>query len=252
MSLTQIQIIQSLGDAMNWLEKELSWGAPLQELRHLNGRIGELYAALITNGKMAPGVNQKGYDVISKEGERISVKTTSVTKGAGFVSFNPRTLDEVDRIMIFKINTVINLHVCPQMSSNQNEVKHMIFKINEIEMEIEILFDGLKEEALQLMSDKQDSNGKRNISLSKFNRPVTDLSNLAILEQVFHHDFTVQELENGSIQVLEHDKLVAITKPILRSIAHDLKLNVFNGNGAEMNTRQMGSLIIKALSEEIV
>ena len=226
MSLTQIQIIQSLGDAMNWLEKELSWGAPLQELRHLNGRIGELYAALITNGKMAPGVNQKGYDVISKEGERISVKTTSVTKGAGFVSFNPRTLDEVDRIMIFKIN--------------------------EIEMEIEILFDGLKEEALQLMSDKQDSNGKRNISLSKFNRPVTDLSNLAILEQVFHHDFTVQELENGSIQVLEHDKLVAITKPILRSIAHDLKLNVFNGNGAEMNTRQMGSLIIKALSEEIV
>ena len=26
MALTQIQIIQSLGEAMNWLERELSWG----------------------------------------------------------------------------------------------------------------------------------------------------------------------------------------------------------------------------------
>ena len=35
---TQMQIIQSLGDAMTWLEKELNWGVPATELRHLTGR----------------------------------------------------------------------------------------------------------------------------------------------------------------------------------------------------------------------
>jgi len=63
MALTQMQIIQSLGEAMTWFERELTWGVPPTELRHLIGRIGELYAALITNGQMATEVNQKGYDV---------------------------------------------------------------------------------------------------------------------------------------------------------------------------------------------
>lgn len=48
---------------MSWLERELSWDVPATELRHLTGRIGELYAALITNGRMATEVNQAGYDV---------------------------------------------------------------------------------------------------------------------------------------------------------------------------------------------
>ena len=61
-ALTQMQIIQSLGEAMSWFERELTWGVPPTELRHLIGRIGELYAALITNGQMATEVNQQGYD----------------------------------------------------------------------------------------------------------------------------------------------------------------------------------------------
>lgn len=36
MALTQMQIIQSLGEAMSWLERELSWDVPPTELRHLN------------------------------------------------------------------------------------------------------------------------------------------------------------------------------------------------------------------------
>ena len=60
MALTQMQIIQSLDEAMSWLERELSWDVPPTELRHLTGRIGELYAALITNGRMATEVNQAG------------------------------------------------------------------------------------------------------------------------------------------------------------------------------------------------
>ncbi len=53
MPLTQMQIILSLGETMIWFQRELDWGLPPTELRHLYGRIGELYAALITNGQMA-------------------------------------------------------------------------------------------------------------------------------------------------------------------------------------------------------
>ena len=70
MAMTQMQIIQSLGEAMLWLERELTWEVPISELRHLNGRIGELYVALITNGQMATNVNQEGYDVISQTGHQ--------------------------------------------------------------------------------------------------------------------------------------------------------------------------------------
>lgn len=43
------------------------------ELRPLTGRIGELYVAMITRGQMALATNQKGGDVVSALGERISV-----------------------------------------------------------------------------------------------------------------------------------------------------------------------------------
>lgn len=75
MALTQMQIIQLLAEAMSWLKRELSWDVLATELRHLTGRIGEMYAALITNGRMATEVNQAEYDVVSISGERISVKT---------------------------------------------------------------------------------------------------------------------------------------------------------------------------------
>ena len=90
MALTQMQIIQSLGEALNWFERELQWGVPSAELRHLSGRIGELYAALITNGQMATSINQEGYDVVSSNGERVSVKTTTIAGSSGHISFNPK------------------------------------------------------------------------------------------------------------------------------------------------------------------
>ena len=80
MSLSQTQIIRSLGEALAWFEKELSWGTPIAELRHLTGRIGELYVAMVTRGQMALSVNQVGYDVVSAEGEKISVKTFTSSK----------------------------------------------------------------------------------------------------------------------------------------------------------------------------
>lgn len=105
MALTQMQLIQSLGEAMSWFERERGWGVEPTELRHLCGRIGELYAALITNGQMAPEVNQRGYDVVSGVGERISVKTTAIMKPSGHVLFNPNSLEFVDRVIVIRMNS---------------------------------------------------------------------------------------------------------------------------------------------------
>ena len=60
MSLSQVQIIRSQAEALQWLEKGLSWGAEVAERRHLTGRIGELYTAVIMGGQMAVAVNHVG------------------------------------------------------------------------------------------------------------------------------------------------------------------------------------------------
>ncbi|WP_198361134.1 DUF6998 domain-containing protein [Tatumella citrea] len=125
MALTQFQIIQSLGKNLEWLQQELSWGVAAQELTHLTGRIGELYTAMFTYGQMAPENNQRGYDVISAGGERISVKTITTSS---HVSFNKSTLQFVYRIVILRIN--INA------------------------LEIDILVDDLLEAVIPQMRDK--------------------------------------------------------------------------------------------------
>lgn len=78
MALTQMQTIQSLGEALAWLEREVSWGVKPTELGHFCGRTGELYACVVSGGQMALDVNQHGYDVVGASGKRISVKTTAV------------------------------------------------------------------------------------------------------------------------------------------------------------------------------
>lgn len=67
------------------------------ELRHLIGRIGELFCAIETNGQLARETNQHGFDVVSS-GRRISVKTTA--QKAGFITFNQKTFDQLDTVFI--------------------------------------------------------------------------------------------------------------------------------------------------------
>lgn len=78
----------------------LEFGCKATEVRHLLGRLGEFYCALKTNGTLAAEVNQHGFDVISEDGKRISVKTTAQT--TGFVAINKKTLDKVDDLMILQ------------------------------------------------------------------------------------------------------------------------------------------------------
>lgn len=219
MALTQMQIIQSLGEAMSWLERELSWDIPVTELRHLTGRIGELYTALITNGRMATEVNQVGYDIVSSTGERISVKTTGKMHTSGHISFNTNTLGLVDRIIILRINTD--------------------------EMQVETLLDMPVEEARLLMSDTVT--GKSCITMSKLiNQPVEPRILLNVKEAAWNN-YKLVELENGTIEVFLNDELVTPSKPYLRDLAKELGVSILNGNGNPFNTRHLGSLLLKTI-----
>ncbi|VTU41648.1 DUF6998 domain-containing protein [Variovorax sp. RA8] len=134
-----MQLIQSLGEALAWFERDISWGVPATELRHLFGRIGELYVAMITNGQMATDVNQRGYDVVGLNNERISVKTTAQSGLEGFISFNPRTLEFVNRVFVLRVNTE--------------------------EMQVETLLDKPVAEARLLMGE--DTSGRLSIPLRR-------------------------------------------------------------------------------------
>lgn len=219
MALTQMQIIQSLGEAMAWFERELIWGVPPTELRHLCGRIGELYAAMITNGQMATSVNQHGYDVVSAHGERISVKTTATMEDKSHVSFNPRTLDQVDRVMILRVNTE--------------------------EMQVEILLDASVEETLALTSP--EAQGKRSLPLRRLLKPPKPQSELATVNTVSYGGYTVQELESGTILVEHGNAPVMPAKPALREMANALNIPLINSNGNPLNTRQLGSQVIQGV-----
>jgi hypothetical protein len=224
LALTQMQIIQSLGEAMSWLERELSWGANPAELTHLMGRIGELYVAMYTNGNMADNVNEKGYDVVTKDNERISVKTTSMSSGHGHVSFNPKTLQYVDRVIILRFNAD--------------------------EMELEILLDKSIEEARTLMT--ASSSGKLSIALSKIYKPNTKVRNdseIAVIKHAVYRNYEVKELESGTIEVYENGEKQSVVKPVLREIAGEISVPLFNSKGNPFNTRQLGTLIIKNLNQ---
>ena len=224
MALTQMQIIQSLGEAMSWLEREISWGADPRELRHLIGRMGELYVAMYTNGNMADAVNERGYDVVTKDNERISVKTTARIGSTGFVAFNPNTLDLADRVIILRFN--------------------------QEEMELEILLDAPIDEAKRLMTERPD--GKLSIAMSKLfnvNEKVRSDEQLKVSKEAYYHDYLIKELESGSIEVYEGERKYQVVKPILRKVAEGLSIPIVNGNGNPYNTRQLGAVIIRALQD---
>ncbi|MEK5232775.1 hypothetical protein MHB42_13490 [Lysinibacillus sp. FSL K6-0232] len=68
------------------------------ELRHLMGRIGEFLCVLQTDGQLALNANERGYDVVSANGRKISVKTTAQTNG--FIAINRNTFHLCDDLFI--------------------------------------------------------------------------------------------------------------------------------------------------------
>ena len=221
MALTQMQLIQSLGEAMSWFERELGWGVPPTELRHLCGRIGELYAAIMTNGQMASEVNQKGYDVVSGDGDRISVKTTAMMNYSGHIAFNPNSLMHVDRVMILRMNTE--------------------------EMQVEILLDAPIAEAILMMSPS--TGGKQNLPLCRLIEKRKPKRDVSTAKEVHFENYTVRELESGTIEIEQNGEIISPVKPALREIAKQLNVGLLNSKGNAFNTRQLGSQIIQSIHE---
>ena len=222
MSLSQTQIIRSLAEALQWFEKELSWGTQIAELRHLTGRIGELYAAMITRGQMAASVNQVGYDVVSAEGEKISVKTfTSSTR----INFNSATLDEATHVMILRI------------------------VIDENEPSIMEVLDRSVEEVRPML---REVNGQVYLPVNRLLRPekptARQLENLKEVAVVTWKRLTVSQLENGTILVRDGEEILPQSKASLREIARDIGVDIVNSMGNPKNTRALGADIIKALT----
>ena len=213
--LTQMELIQSLGEALTWLQRETSWGVPATELRHLTGRIGELFVAVMTNGKMAGLVNQHGWDVISEEHGKISVKTTATISSSHHVSFNKNTLKEVDWITVLRINAE--------------------------EQEIEVLCDKAKTEIVKLMGERSFVTVGELVA----DRPKT--SQIKTISSVKYNEYTISELETGSIQVSKDGALQDPVKPILRDIAFQLNISLENESGNLFNTRQLGNRVIRRL-----
>ncbi|SFN71905.1 DUF6998 domain-containing protein [Dokdonella immobilis] len=78
----------------------VEFGVKPTEVRHLIGRLGEFHCALQVGGTLAHLANQHGFDVICRNGRRISVKTTA--QATGFVPIGKATIDKVDDLMIIQ------------------------------------------------------------------------------------------------------------------------------------------------------
>lgn len=231
-NLSQTQIIRSLGQALEWFEKEIAWGVAPGELNHLTGRIGELYVAMITRGQMALATNQRGYDVVSAEGERISVKTIT---SSNHVAFRASTFDLVERIMILRI------------------------LVDDDEVSIEVLRDCPADEIRAQGADKAGkfvvyigANGSladtATAAGSRQRLPAEQLQKLKVTGRATHGSHTVLQYENGSILVETDGVVQDVTKPILREIAHAVGVDILTSNGGKKNTRALGADIIRALS----
>lgn len=170
---------------------------------------------------MAVTVNQHGYDVVSAQGERISVKTTAMMSSSGHISFNPNSLSEVDRIIVLRINTE--------------------------EMQVETLLDASVAETLALMAPEGE--GKRVLSLSRLVKKPKPRSEQKTTNEVSFNGYKVRELESGSIEVEKNGMPITPAKPALRELAMQLNIPIVNSNGNPMNTRQLGSQIIKSIVE---
>ncbi|MEJ8307992.1 DUF6998 domain-containing protein [Agrobacterium larrymoorei] len=219
-TLSQVQIIQSLAETLSWFEKEISWGVSSGELNHLTGRIGELYAAMITRGQMALDINQQGYDVVSASNERISVKTITTST---HVSFNHSTFHHVDRVMILRINID-----------------------DEKGVSVEELLDAPSGEVRQLLREQA---GKLVYPIRRGVRTERPVESLQVTAKASYSEFEIVKYESGAIRILKNRVVQAvIVKETLRSIATEVGVDLFNSKGGLKNTQQLGADVIRALN----
>lgn len=224
-TLTQVKIIQSLAEALAWFEREISWGVNPAELRALTGRIGELYVAMITRGQMALAPNQPGYDVVSADGKKVSVKTITTS---GHVSFRASTFHHVDRVIILRVNTD-----------------------KEEGVSIEELID---EPAAEMRARCTEANGEIRYKIPK-TQPVPPEgeapAGLLIVDRAEYNGYEICRYENGAIRIFVDgvEKKMNV-KGFLRPIASRIGVPTDLETGLRINTQQLGLRVIRKLNAE--
>ncbi len=218
-TLTQTQIIQSLGEALSWFEKERAWGVQPAELRHLTGRIGELFAAMITRGQMALQTNQRGYDVVGADGSRVSVKTVTSRHN---ITFNAATLSQADRVMVL-----------------------LLVDDPDKGLSIEELIDEDRATFMSRLGPLR--NGGHSLYLPRVAAEKPSHA-LAITDTASLDGIVITRFENGSIGVEANGNEVKPAKPALRQLAARLGVAIETPSGVTKNTQQLGSHIIKAIN----
>ncbi|MGH1444803.1 MAG: DUF6998 domain-containing protein [Cognatishimia sp.] len=169
---------------------------------------------------MALETNQQGYDVISSDNERISVKTITSTK---HVKFNPNTFEHVDRVMILRLNVD-----------------------DELGVSVEILLD---KSAADFAEEYGSANGNLVFNVPTTLRPKLDLEQLRVSAEQNWQGVTVRQFENGTIQVLKDGQVQQSAKPSLRVLAGKLGVDLLNGSSNPKNTRQLGADVLGVLKE---
>ena len=70
------------------------------------------------------------------------------------------------------------------------------------------------------------------------------------MKLVKYKNYTVTRLDSGTIEATSNGHIASPTKPLLREIAKELDIELENLSGDLYNTRQLGTLIIKAIEEK--
>ena len=178
---------------------------------------------MITRGQMALATNQHGYDVVSADNERISVKTVTTSS---HVSFRKSTHQHVDRVIVLRLN----------VEENEASIEEVLDC--PVAALAEHVIDGATELTYRLR-------GKARVA--------SPIDNLAIAAEATVGTQRIIQYESGTIAIESGGAPIAPVLPMLRHIAAELGVSLLNSAGGVRNTRQLGAEIIevaKSLSQQ--
>lgn len=95
------ELQKRIDDTQNMVEEDAKlFKCKPTELRHTVGRLGEYKALSLLGGALAAKTNQPGWDLIDKNGRKVSVKTTAAVLYDSYISMNPNTINDADDLIL--------------------------------------------------------------------------------------------------------------------------------------------------------
>lgn len=76
---------------------------------------------------------------------------------------------------------------------------------------------------------------------------ITHSPTTKVVEEVTFGEHVIRQRENGSIEVERNGESIQPVKPVLRELASALKVGLNNPRGNDLNTQQLGALVLRAI-----